>query len=220
MYDFLRGKIVSLGPTGLVLETGGVGWSLACSVNTSRRLESGGEARIWTHLVVREDLLALYGFHSRRERELFRALISVSGIGPRVAVAILSGLEAEDLQQVIRNGEIARLTAVPGVGKKTAERLVLELRGRLDGSAAAAEAAGAGRAGESAEGSPSRPEEDRRREEALEALVTLGFKPGQAEEELNKAMQSATAAGDGGGGARVDPPSVEELLRIVLRRGG
>jgi len=204
MYDFLRGRVARLSPTRLTLETQGVGWELFCSVATSRRLAPGREARIWTHLVVREDLLALYGFHSEDERVLFRELVAVAGVGPRVALAILSGLEGEDLPRAVLGGDAARLTRVPGVGKKIAERLVLELRGRFEKLypllAAGEEGLPPGAAAAAVAGGPLA--------EALEALLALGYKPAQAEADLAKA-----AAGLGG------EPGVEALLRAVLQKG-
>lgn len=202
MYDYLRGRVDQLSPTRLVLETGGVGWELFCSVSTSRRLVQSREARIWTHLVVREDLLALYGFHSAAERQLFRELIAVAGVGPRVALAILSGLEGEDLPRAVLAGEAERLTRVPGVGKKIAERLVLELRGRFEKLypllAGGEDFVPAGHAGLG--GGPLA--------EAFEALVALGYKPAQAESELAKAAKAL-------GGE----PGVEDLLKAVLQKG-
>lgn len=202
MYDFLRGRVDQLSPTRVILEAGGVGWELFCSVATSRRLTQGREAKIWTHLVVREDLLALYGFHSVGERQLFRELIAVAGVGPRVALAILSGLEGQDLPRAVLAGEAERLTRVPGVGKKIAERLVLELKGRFEKLYPLLVGGEAFQLPEHAlpAGGPLT--------EALEALVALGYKPAQAEAELARALKT------------LDPePGVEALLKAVLQKG-
>lgn len=204
MYEYLRGRVESLAPTQVVLETAGVGWDLACSVNTSRRLERGQEARLWVHLLVREDLLAVVGFHSKGERELFRDLISVAGVGPKVALAVLSGLEENDLLEVVRLGAVERLTRVPGIGRKIAERLLLELKDRFEkrqgpGTGGALSVGGAG---------PDDP-----RLQALEALVALGFKPAQAEPELARVLAQFQAEGGAG------TPEVGEWIRRVLQKG-
>jgi holliday junction DNA helicase RuvA len=204
MYDFLQGRVARLNPTRLTLETQGVGWELFCSVATSRRLSQGREARIWTHLVVREDLLALYGFHSEEERLLFRELIAVAGVGPRVGLAILSGLEGEDLPRAVLAGESARLTRVPGVGKKIAERLVLELKGRFERLFPLLAGDGDGLSGASGITAPG----GGALAEALEALLALGYKPAQAEADLARAAKGLTGE-----------PGVEELLRAVLQKG-
>ncbi|MFA7331298.1 MAG: Holliday junction branch migration protein RuvA [Candidatus Delongbacteria bacterium] len=203
MYEYLRGRVESVAPTQVVLETAGVGWDLACSVNTSRRLERGQEARLWVHLLVREDLLALTAFHSRGERELFRDLISVAGVGPKVALAVLSGLEENDLLEVVRSQSVERLTRVPGIGRKIAERLLLELKDRFE------KRQGPGPGGLSLPGgAPDDP-----RQQALEALVALGFKPAQAEPELARALAQFQA--EGGAGL----PEVGEWIRRVLQKG-
>ena len=205
MYEYLRGRVESLAPTQVVLECAGVGWDLACSLNTSRRLARGQEARLWVHLLVREDLLALAGFHSRGERELFRDLISVAGVGPKVALAVLSGLEEKDLLEVVRQQSVERLTRVPGIGRKIAERLLLELKDRFE------KRHPAGGEGPAPAWSGAAAEDDPRRQ-ALEALVALGFKPAQAEQELGKALARRQAAGEAG------LPSVEDWLRLVLQK--
>jgi holliday junction DNA helicase RuvA len=208
MYEYLRGRIEQLAPTQVVLETAGVGWDLACSLQTSRRLERGKEARLWVHLLVREDLLALVGFHSRGERELFRDLIAVAGVGPKVALALLSGLEEQDLLEAVRQGAVERLTRVPGIGRKTAERLLLELKDRfekrlggLGGAEGALPAFGAG----GAAGDP--------RAQALEALVALGYKPAQADQELAKVLAQHQAEQGAG------QPEVGDWIRRVLQKG-
>lgn len=204
MYEYLRGRVEQLSPTQVVLETGGVGWDLACSLNTSRRLERGQEARLWVHLLVREDLLALTAFHSKGERELFRDLLSVAGVGPKVALAVLSGLDENEFLEVVRLGSVERLTRVPGIGRKIAERLLLELKDRLDKRHAAA----------SPDGLPGLPAggiADARRE-VLEALVALGYKAALAEQELAKAFGRWQAGGGEG------LPAVDVWLRLVLQK--
>ena len=205
MYEYLRGRVESLAPTQVVLETAGVGWDLACSLNTSRRLTRGEEARLWVHLLVREDLLSLVGFHSRGERELFRDLIAVAGVGTKVALAVLSGLEENELLEVVRLGSVERLTRVPGIGRKIAERLMLELKGRFEKRHGGGGEGGLAHAGAGASG-------DDPRMQALEALVALGFKPAQAELELSRVLTRWQAEGN------QELPTVEAWLRLVLQQ--
>ncbi len=206
MFDSLRGSVLSLQPTRVVLSTGGIGWDLACSVNTSRRLGLKQRVRLYVHmnLVVNTSQISLYAFHNQAERDIFRQLITVSGIGPKVALAILSGMEVDELLRVLAEADTTRLTRVPGVGKKTAERLILELGEKLKsmlhavpaGSvthAPAAVVAGAGA-----------------EQEALEALLALGYKPAQAEQEVAAARARITAEGT--------DESVEAIVRNVLQR--
>jgi Holliday junction DNA helicase RuvA len=132
MIALLRGVLVEKHPNQAVIEVGGVGYDVIIPVSTFTRLpEVGAEVRLRIHTHVREDALALYGFLSQDEKALFERLIGVSGIGPRMAASILSGLPAADLIAAIRRGEVERLVRIPGVGKKTAERMVLELRDKM-----------------------------------------------------------------------------------------
>src|SRR6202011_2392946 len=132
MIALLRGVLLEKHPNQAIVETGGVGYDVTIPVSTFTHLpETGAEVRLRVHTHVREDALALYGFLTQDEKSLFEKLIGVSGIGPTLAVKILSGLAAVDLINAIRRGEVDRLVRVPGVGKKTAERMVLELRDKL-----------------------------------------------------------------------------------------
>src|SRR5262249_44878518 len=132
MFAHLRGILLEKHPNQAVVEAGGVGYDVTIAVPTFTRLpEVGSEVRLRIHTHVREDALALYGFLSQDEKGLFEKLISVSGIGPTLAVKVLSGLAAPDLILSIRRGEVEKLVKLPGVGKKTAERMVLELRDKL-----------------------------------------------------------------------------------------
>jgi Holliday junction DNA helicase RuvA len=128
VYDFLEGRVELHAATRLVLEVGGVGYELSVPLGSSF---TGARARVWTHLAVREDAHTLYGFRDAATRELFRALLTVNGVGPRTALGVLSGLGVADLAQAITLQEAGRLVKVPGIGKKTAERLLLELKGKL-----------------------------------------------------------------------------------------
>ncbi len=168
MIAFLRGKLASKTPTDAVIETGGVGFRLRIPLSSYRALgEVGQEMHLWTHLHAREDILQLFGFATKEERSLFELLISVSGIGPSSAQSILSGISVEAFREAIRSQDITRLTKAPGIGKKTAERLILELKEKIGFST-----------DDSVESKVfSSPVE----EEAVLALVSLGYKQTKAE---------------------------------------
>src|SRR6266436_2057737 len=127
----LRGKPVAATPEGLVVDVGGVGYLVAATPSVLRKAEGADEVTVETYLHVREDVMQLYGFAERAERELFVQLLSVNGIGPKVALAIVSGSPAEELRRAIVREDTARFQAIPGIGKKTAERIVLELKEKL-----------------------------------------------------------------------------------------
>jgi Holliday junction DNA helicase RuvA len=132
MIAHLRGKLIIRRPNQAIVETGGVGYDVTISVPTFSELPSlGSEVALHIHTHVREDQIALYGFLRPEEKQLFEKLITVSGIGPKLAITILSGMPAEDMTGAIRNNDVSRLTKIPGIGKKTAERMVLELRDKL-----------------------------------------------------------------------------------------
>ena len=131
MIDRLRGKPVARTAEGLVLEVGGVGYLVAATPSAVRKADGAGEVALHTYLHVREDALQLYGFAEAAERELFLQLLSVNGVGPKVALAIVSGSPAADLRRAIVLEDAARFQAIPGIGKKTAERIVLELKEKL-----------------------------------------------------------------------------------------
>ena len=132
MIAHLRGKLISRRPNLVIVETGGVGYDVTISVPAFGELPSlGSEVALHIHTHVREDQLALYGFLRHEEKDLFEKLITVSGIGPKLAITILSGMPADDMVNSIRANDLARLTKIPGIGRKTAERMVLELRDKL-----------------------------------------------------------------------------------------
>lgn len=133
MIAHLRGSVLEKHPNLVIVEASGVGYEVHIPVSTFTRLpDVGGEAKLRIHMHVREDALLLYGFHTPEEKLLFEKLITVSGIGPKVALTALSGIAPAELVQAIRAGDLAQLTRIPGVGKKTAERMVVELRDKLD----------------------------------------------------------------------------------------
>jgi len=172
----LKGRILEKQPHRIVIDVGGVGYEVFVPLSTFYELgEAGGDValRIQTH--VREDALLLYGFATRLEQELFQRLIGISGIGPKVALAVLSGIETPDLIRAIERSDVARLTAIPGVGKKTAERMVLELKDRLPvvpGAVAAVSAVGAASS---------------LRDDLLSALINLGYHRPLAEKAVDSA---------------------------------
>jgi Holliday junction DNA helicase RuvA len=132
MIAHLRGKLIARHPNQAIVETAGVGYDITISVPTFSELPpAGGEVSLHVHTHVREDQIALYGFLRFEEKQLFEKLITVSGIGPKLAITILSGMPAEEMVNAIRGNDIARLTKIPGIGRKTAERMVLELRDKL-----------------------------------------------------------------------------------------
>jgi holliday junction DNA helicase RuvA len=134
----LRGTVVGSTPEGLVLDVNGVGYLVAATPSVLRNAAAGNEVTVETYLNVREDALQLYGFADRGERELFTQLLTVNGVGPKVALAIVSGSPAEELRRAIVREDAARFQAIPGIGKKTAERIVLELKEKVEASAVAA----------------------------------------------------------------------------------
>jgi Holliday junction DNA helicase RuvA len=182
MIALLRGTLVEKHPNQAIVEAGGVGYDVTIPVSTFTRLpDPGVEVRLRIHTHVREDALALYGFLTQDEKALFEKLISVSGIGPSLAVKILSGLSAPDLITYIRRGEVHSLVKVPGVGKKTAERLVLELRDKLPAPAGEEPATPAARAFSPVD------------QDVLSALLNLGCGRPQAEAAVRKAKASGPA---------------------------
>ena len=198
MIGRLTGRAVTQEADGAVLlEVGGVGYEVAIPLGTlgRARTDDAGRVTLWVHTHVREDALALFGFADETERAAFRALIAVSNVGPKIAVAVLGALPAAQLARAVVGRDIAALTGIPGIGKKIAERLMLELRDKLPiPSASAPEAAAATRNGTMADGS------DRLRS----ALTGMGFKPGEAE-------RAVAAVGDRERGA-----SLEAMLREAL----
>lgn len=191
----LRGAIVEKHPSRLVLDAGGVGYDVQVPLSTFYVLgEPGTPITLRIHTHVREDVIALYGFATALEQSLFERLISISGIGPKLALAVLSGIEPAELVKAIRLQDVARLTAIPGIGKKTAERIGLELKDRLPASL---QAAGAGPLAVA----PA----DQLRGDLLSALLNLGYQRGIAEKAVERALRGSTTGG------------FEQALRDVLR---
>lgn len=131
MIGYLKGKIISAKPTQIILDVNNVGYLIHISISTFEKISDQNEVLLYIHTYVREDALNLYGFYSEAEKEMFELLISISGIGPKVALSILSGISVEELQSAIQSENVSRLVSVPGVGRKTAERVVLELKSKV-----------------------------------------------------------------------------------------
>ena len=199
MIALLRGRLEEKHPNQAIVLCGGVGYDVVISVTTFSSLPGVGEdvsLRVHTH--VREDALVLYGFAAPEEKALFEKLITVTGVGPKLAITILSGVPATELAGILRAGEVGQLTRIPGIGKKTAERLILELRDKIDFGVAPSVAAGAG-----AGAKTGRPLTELERD-CVSALVNLGGKADAAELAVRK------AAAEGGSG------DFEELFRRAL----
>lgn len=188
MIGYLRGRVHRKQPPYLLLDVRGVGYELEAPMTTFYALpEEGEEVSLHTHLVVREDAQLLFGFSDGRQKALFRSLLRVSGVGPKVALAILSTFATDDFALCIGSGDSASLTRVPGIGRKTAERLVIEMRDRLG----SLEIAGGGAVGTVAGAEPNSPVQD-----AVSALVALGYRPadaGRAVREMAKEESSRDA---------------------------
>ena len=199
MIGHIRGVLLDKTTNDVLVEAGGVGYEISLTMPAWFALgETGQEVSIWSHLVVREDVQQLFGFSNKDERLMFRELIRISGIGPKVAQAILSGMDISGLIDAITNNDVAKLVKLPGIGKKTAERLVIELQDRLKNlefaevniSSAAIQVA---------------PAESRQIEEAEQALIALGYKASDTKRMLKSLPK--------------DCESVEDMVRFALRSG-
>jgi len=192
MIALLRGEVAVLRPDHVVILCGSVGYRAAVSAETLRRLPNvGEETTLHAHVIVRDDALALYGFHCEEERELFLMLLSVQAVGPKVALAVLSGGSPRELIGALAAGDSLRFQAVPGIGKRTAERIIVELREKVGVSGAGADEPIVARRGE----------HDHPRALARDGLLELGYAPGEAEELLRDA----------------EGASAEELIGQALR---
>ena len=192
MIGRLSGKLIEKNPPSLMLDVHGVGYEIDAPMSTFYKLPAiGADVGLFTHLLVREDAQLLYGFATASERSVFRLLLKVNGVGAKVALAIQSGLSAEELVNCIANKDVAALVRVPGIGKKTAERVILDLKDKLSAFAGSEANPVSTSGGDSA------------RAQAEEALASLGYKPAEAKRLLDK------SAGDA--------QTVEELIRAALR---
>ena len=193
MIGFLRGRLADKHPPMLVLDVNGVGYELEAPMSTFYDLPAvGEEITLLTHLLVRDDAHVLYGFASDAERALFRSLLKVSGIGAKMALGILSGISVDGFARCVRTEDTATLVKVPGIGKKTAERLIVEMRDRLGSQQAAGSGAPVGVVHEASAS-----------DEAFGALVALGYKPA----EVARLLKSVPTEG----------ASTEEIIRLALQ---
>ena len=200
MIGYLKGKILEKDANTVILDVAGVGYEVTIPLSTFYELGDVGadvSLRIFTH--VREDALQLFGFNSSRERDLYLKLISVQGIGAKSGITMLSGMSADEIVTAIRTNNLARLTSIPGVGKKTAERLVVELRDKI-GELSVGAAAG------SSTGGQGTPDSDDMFDDALSALVNLGYQRNAAEKALQESAKEGTEM------------TVQKLLRAALQR--
>ncbi len=187
MIGFLTGKIISSKPTQIIIDVNGVGYLVNISINTFEKISEKETASLFIHTIVKEDSITLYGFYTQSEKEMFELLISISGIGPKVSLGILSGIAVDDLKDAIANGNLSRLIAIPGIGRKTAERVVLELRNKVD----AIKSDGASK-------------EKSAKDEAISALATLGYQRQLAEKVVRDLLSGNPNY------------SLEELIRKAL----
>ena len=193
MIGYLKGKILSLTEDAVLIEVGGVGYEVLCSSSALSSLSGKREGELYTYLQVREDGVNLFGFSSTEEKNMFLKLITVSGVGPKLGMAVLSGMDINSLALAIASSDLKRLSAVKGLGKKTAERIILELREKV----------AAGRAPET-EGSPVYPPAGQSDEDAVVALMTLGFSRAESVRAIGRAKSSGAS-------------SLEDIVREALR---
>ncbi len=192
VYDSIQGTVLAKSPTATTLRAGGIGYVLRIPLSTYEALPSKGEnAHLWVHLVVREDEWRMFGFATNSEREVFRALIRVSGVGPVVALSLLSGFEPRELQASVSHGDVASLTRVKGVGKKTAERIVVELREVFS---------------QTADDVPAPMTTGTATHDAVRALINLGLTPADAAKRVERCVGEVS-----------DPTQVGEIVRLALR---
>lgn len=193
----IAGRLLEKHPSRVVVDVNGVGYDVQIPLSTFYNLgEPGGEVALRVHTHVREDALALFGFATPLELQLFERLIGINGVGPKLALAVLSGIEPPELVGAIRAQDIARLTRIPGIGKKTAERISLELRDKLPASIALAEAA-----------SPAAG--DGLRDDVISALLNLGYQRAAAEKAVGSVMED---------GADAFEPALKKALKALVKR--
>ncbi len=194
MYEFLRGLVVECAENACVLEVAGVGYALRISARTGRALEPGEPALVHVHQSISDDKITLFGFSGPEERRLFRTLLKVKGVGPAGALSILSGVEPDSFLEALAGGDVAALTRIRGIGRKTAERILLELRDRLpelEGGALTGRGSGAG---------------DDLSESAVRALMALGMDRSRARTAVEQAREGFS-----------EPPALAVLVQAALR---
>lgn len=202
MIAYLKGKVLTITSETAIVEVGGVGYELYCSGGAFRKITVGEIVELYTYLQVKEDGVTLFGFASPKEKELFLKVISVSGVGPKMGIAILTGLSADEFTQAIATADVKRLSAVKGLGKKTAEKIVLELHGKISAAEVMnASADPISAAIESGAGSVSAQDE-----EAISALMGLGFTKNESANAVKRAHEQGAT-------------TTEEIIRKALQGG-
>ena len=195
MYDFIKGEVVEIGPTEVVIDTLNFGFKLQISLQTYSRLQAGSKAKLYIHHHLREDIELMYGFYDKEERSIFQHLIEVSGIGPNTARMMLSSMTSDEIRNAIISGDINRLKSIKGIGLKTAQRLLIDLKDKIAKGTGAPVITG---------GITSF--SDSRREEAVSALILLGFGKANVEKVVDGIL-------------RGDPViALEELIKLSLKR--
>ena len=189
MIGYLKGKIISAKPTELLLDVNGVGYQIRISINTFDKISGNESVSLFIHTNVREDSITLFGFYSEAEKEMFELLITINGVGPKSALSLLSGISTDELKHAVTSGNIERIIAVPGIGRKTAERLILELKNKVGDI--------------KEEGiTPTKPSLQK---EAVAALTTLGYNLVGSEKAVNKILAESSDC------------SLEELIKNSLK---
>lgn len=201
MIAYLQGKVLSMTAETAIIEVNGVGYEAYCSGGAFRTMTVGAVAEIYTYLQVKEDGITLFGFATPREKELFLKITSVSGVGPKLGISILTGLSADEFMQAVLTADVKRLSAVKGLGKKTAEKIVLELHGKIS-AAEVMNASGDGFTSMPATATPAAPV-SQEEEEAVSALVGLGFTKNESVQAVKRAREQ---------GAK----TVEDVIRKAL----
>jgi Holliday junction DNA helicase RuvA len=189
MIGFLTGKIISAKPTEILLDVKGVGYKVQISISTFEKISGKETASLFIHTNVKEDSISLFGFYSEAEKEMFELLISISGVGPKSAISLLAGISTDDLKHAITTGNVVRITAVPGIGAKTAERLILELKNKV----------------KDIKEEGAKPLKASTQKEAVAALITLGYNLTTAEKAINKILSENPDCG------------LEELIKQSLQ---
>jgi Holliday junction DNA helicase RuvA len=194
MYEYIKGELVLLTPTYAVLDVQGIGYNIIISLQTYTKLADAATVKLSVHQVIREDAHLLYGFYEEGERQIFRLLINVNGVGPNTALMMLSSLSAEEIRAAILKEDVNTLKSVKGIGLKTAQRIVVDLRDKVTTTGASADLFAKLTAG------------NKQKEEALSALIALGFAKAPAEKTLDKLLKQS------------ENYTVEELIKAALKQ--
>ncbi|MDR0668118.1 MAG: Holliday junction branch migration protein RuvA [Prevotellaceae bacterium] len=193
MYEFIKGLVAELTPTYVVIDTGGIGYAIHISLQTYGHIGQAQEVQLWVHHILREDAEQLYGFFDKEEREVFRLLVGVSGVGPNTARMVLSSLSSAEVRSAILHEDIQKLQGIKGIGLKTANRIVVDLKDRIGKTLLSSGGAGV-------------PLPQAIHEEALSALIMLGFAKTPAEKAIQSLLQETTTY------------TAEQLIKAALKR--